>query len=234
MKRILAGLAALALSAAASAVNAQAAQTDDPIGDLIAKATQQPGDAGSGGWSLRATLYHGGGRMSSRDSLGCRVSPMRTVAIDSRLIARGAILFIKETVGMILPGGGRHDGYWYASDTGSAIKGQRIDLFTGPDGASMNPALPLNLKSLTVQQVGQFKGCPPVDSAASLAHVAKLGEGDGVGGPAAGVAKSARPERPAALRLASDNGTASLEDWLNPKRPPDKTGSALRGPGLIE
>ena len=33
---------------------------------------------------------------------------------------------------MLLPGGGMHDGYWYASDTGGAIKGARIDLFTGP------------------------------------------------------------------------------------------------------
>ena len=120
-------------------------------------------------WGLKATLYHGGGGMSSRDSLGCKVSPMRTVAIDRALITRGAILFIKETVGMLLPGGGVHDGYWYASDTGGAIKGQRIDLFTGPGAASMRALASLNLRTLTVTKVGDFSGCPPTDGGAGPA-----------------------------------------------------------------
>jgi hypothetical protein len=30
-----------------------------------------------------------------------------------------------------------HDGYWYASDTGGAIKGQKIDLYTGHGRGSM-------------------------------------------------------------------------------------------------
>ena len=64
---------------------------------------------------------------------------MRTVAVDPSVVSRRSIIFIKETVGMPLDGGGVHDGYWYASDIGGAIKGARIDLFTGPGAGSMRP-----------------------------------------------------------------------------------------------
>ena len=74
---------------------------------------------------------------------------------------RRTILFIKETVGLAMPDGSAHDGYWYASDTGGAIKGQRIDLFTGSGAGSMKPMRPLNMSQLTVSKAGQFKGCPP-------------------------------------------------------------------------
>jgi 3D (Asp-Asp-Asp) domain-containing protein len=168
MRRILACLATLTLTALASATYAQAY---DPIGDIIAGANQSAIENASD-WNLKATLYHGGGGMSARDSLGCKVSPMRTVAIDRALITRGAILFIKETVGLLLPGGAIHDGFWYASDTGGAIRGARIDLFTGHGAASMRPLEPLNLKTLTVTKVGQFKGCPPIDGGATPTIVA--------------------------------------------------------------
>jgi 3D (Asp-Asp-Asp) domain-containing protein len=172
MRRILACLATLSIgAAAASAVHAQAY---DPIGDIIAGVNESALENATD-WNLKATLYHGGGGMSGRDSMGCKVSPMRTVAIDRALITRGAILFIKETVGMLLPGGGRHDGYWYASDTGGAIKGDRIDLFTGPGAGSMRAAEQLNLKTLTVTKVGEFKGCPPIDGGAAATTVAAAG-----------------------------------------------------------
>ena len=86
---------------------------------------------------------------------------MRTVAVDRRLIAARSVLFIKETVGLTMPDGSAHDGYWYASDIGGAIKGQRIDLFTGSGAGSMRPARALNLGKLTAVKVGDFKGCPP-------------------------------------------------------------------------
>ena len=114
------------------------------------------------GWNLRATLYHAGAKgVGALDSLGCRVVAMRTVAIDSKLIPRRSVLFIKETVGLKMPDGSAHDGYWYASDTGGAIKGKRIDLFTGYSAASMNPLRGLNLSTLSAVKVGDFKGCPP-------------------------------------------------------------------------
>jgi 3D (Asp-Asp-Asp) domain-containing protein len=168
MRRILACLATLSIGAAASTAQAQGY---DPIGDIIAGANQSAIENATD-WTLKATLYHGGRGMSGRDSMGCKVSPMRTVAIDRALITRGAILFIKETVGMLLPGGGVHDGYWYASDTGGAIKGARIDLFTGSGAGSMRAAEQLNLKTLTVTKVGEFKGCPPIDGGAAQTTVA--------------------------------------------------------------
>src|SRR5438105_5051661 len=58
-------------------------------------------------WLLKATLYHaGGGGAGAKDSLGCKPVAMRTVAIDPTLIPRRTILFIAETVGLPLPGGG--------------------------------------------------------------------------------------------------------------------------------
>ncbi len=230
MRRILAGLATVAILAAANAAKAQTAQSDDPIGDLIAQ-TVQP-DA-TGAWNLKATLYHGGGGMSTRDSRGCKVSPMRTVAIDSRLITRGAILFIKETVGLLLPGGGHHDGYWYASDTGSAIKGQRIDLFTGPNHASMGPLELLNLKFLTVKKVGHFKGCPPVDGASALIRIAK---GAGLATPTTPAVerKWARAQQPA-LAAVRPTPVAALDGW--PAAAKDQLGltrAAFRQPDVAD
>ena len=110
------------------APNAQAASSD-PASDLIAS-TDKVGDLimsvitgalpSGPGWNLKATLYHGGGRMNPTDSLGCKVVPMRTAAVDGVAVRRHTVLFIKETVGLPMPGGRAHDGYWYASDTGGA------------------------------------------------------------------------------------------------------------------
>jgi len=178
MKRILACLATFAFATPTFGVRAAEAPTPaqtspaqtparqaDPIGDLIASA-DQPAAGGAADWKLRATLYHGGRGMRAHDSLGCPVSAMRTVAADGALVSRHSIIFIKETVGMPLADGSVHDGYWYVSDIGGAIRGERIDLFTGQGAASMRPIMSLNLKTLTVSKVGEFSGCPPVDGGA--------------------------------------------------------------------
>lgn len=121
-------------------------------------------------WRLSARLYHaGGGGATGNDSLGCRPVAMRTVAIDPRVVPRRTRLFIRETVGMRLPDGTIHDGYWYASDTGGAIRGSKIDLYTGNGRGSMAPAMPLNLQTLTVVEAGRFDGCPPEWATASAA-----------------------------------------------------------------
>jgi len=161
MGRRLAALAALPLIAFAGGAHAAPAQTTDPIGDLVMSALtgSLPGSAD---FKLKASLYHAGARgVGVLDSLGCKVVAMRTAAIDARLIPKHTILFIKETVGLPMPDGGVHDGYWYASDTGGAIKGQRIDLFTGMNAKSMSPMRGVNLAQLSVTKVGEFKGCPP-------------------------------------------------------------------------
>jgi 3D (Asp-Asp-Asp) domain-containing protein len=168
MRRRLAALAILPLLFLAP--NAQAASSDrasdllastDKVGDLIMSVITGALPSGPG-WNLKATLYHAGAKgVGALDSLGCKVVAMRTVAVDRHLIAPRSVLFIKETVGLKMPDGSAHDGYWYASDVGSAIKGQRIDLYTGSGAHSMAQARSLNLASLTAVKVGDFKGCPP-------------------------------------------------------------------------
>lgn len=118
--------------------------------------------AGDADWNAHASLYHaGGGGATGNDSLGCRPVAMRTVATDPRVIPRRTKLFIRETVGMHLADGTIHDGYWYASDTGGAIKGQRVDLYTGNGRGSMRQARRLNQATLTIVRAGTFDGCPP-------------------------------------------------------------------------
>ncbi|HEX8233678.1 MAG TPA: 3D domain-containing protein [Caulobacteraceae bacterium] len=159
MKRTLACLAAVAVAFATQSAHAKSA---DPIGDLISKTIQ--GSPGEQGLKLKATLYHIGAKgVGGRDSLGCAVSPMRTLAVDPRFLPKRSIVFIQETVGMRMPGGGSHDGLWYASDTGGAIKGSRVDMFTGAGRNSMQQFMKkgLNLAVLSATKVGTFKGCPP-------------------------------------------------------------------------
>lgn len=158
MRRRLAALALLPLIFTASGARAA---SSDPVGDLILSVVTGALPTGPG-WNLKATLYHAGAKgVGALDALGCKVVAMRTVAVDRHLIAPRSVLFIKETVGLKMPDGSKHDGYWYASDVGGGIKGQRIDLFTGAGPRSMGPASALNLASLTAVKVGDFKGCPP-------------------------------------------------------------------------
>jgi 3D (Asp-Asp-Asp) domain-containing protein len=158
MRRRLAALATVSLLFLGSSAQAE---SSDPVGDLIMSVVTGALPSGPG-WNLKATLYHAGAKgVGALDALGCKVVAMRTVAVDKTLIPKRSVLFIKETVGMKMPDGSAHDGYWYASDVGGAIKGPRIDLFTGSGARSMSPAKALNLASLTAVKVGEFKGCPP-------------------------------------------------------------------------
>ena len=71
------------------------------------------------------------------DGVGtCALVPFHTIAVDPKRIPLGSLVRIKETVGMKLPDGSVHNGLWRADDVGSAIKGDRIDLFVGAGQAS--------------------------------------------------------------------------------------------------
>ena len=154
-------LAALAVFSAIAMTSTAQAATTDPVGDLLTSLVSGA-LPGAGVFNVKATLYHAGAKgVGALDSLGCRVVPMRTIAVDKAIIPRRTVLFIKETVGLKMPDGRDHDGYWYATDIGSAIKGQRIDLYTGHGAASMKPMQTLNLTKLTAVKVGNFQGCPP-------------------------------------------------------------------------
>jgi 3D (Asp-Asp-Asp) domain-containing protein len=167
MRRTLAGfMAILAMSTALPAFagpasGADSDQRSDPLGDLIAGALTGT-MPGSVEYKMKATLYHAGAKgIRALDSLGCKVVAMRTLAVDKAVIPRRTVVFIKETVGLPMPNGDKHDGYWYASDIGGAIKGNKLDLFSGQGAASMKPLMNLNLSTLSVIKVGEFKGCPP-------------------------------------------------------------------------
>ena len=173
MRRKLAGILATAvISAFAAPALANAAPEPDsasataprvdPLGELISTALGGGALPGSVEYKMRATMYHAGAKgIRAFDSLGCKVAAMRTVAVDPTVIPRRTVIFIKETVGLPMPDGSKHDGYWYASDIGGAIKGLKLDLFSGFSAASMKALGGLDLSSLSVSKVGEFKGCPP-------------------------------------------------------------------------
>lgn len=173
MRRKLAGILATAVisafalpaiaNAAPGADSAPAtASRQDPLGDLITSALSGGALPGSVEFKMKATMYHAGAKgIRAFDSLGCKVAAMRTVAVDPNVIPRRTVIFIKETVGLTMPDGSKHDGYWYASDIGGAIKGLKLDLFSGFGAASMKALGGLDLSSLSVSKVGEFKGCPP-------------------------------------------------------------------------
>ena len=162
MRRRLIGLAATLLIALPAIADAQTATDSprDPIGDLLAGALAAVTKAADA-LMMKASLYHTGAPgVGSKDSLGCTVEARRTAAVNGLSVPRRTLLFIKETVGLQMPDGRLHDGYWYASDLGGAIKGARIDLFTGSGRASMVTLAKLNQAVLTVQPMGKFDGCP--------------------------------------------------------------------------
>ncbi len=72
---------------------------------------------------------------------GNQLVPYRTIAVDRTLIPIGSVVYIPAARGVTvtLPSGDRavHDGYFYAGDVGSAIKGNHIDVFLGI--AKQNP-----------------------------------------------------------------------------------------------
>ena len=64
-----------------------------------------------------------------------KLIPFRTVAVDSKFIPYGTVIFIPNAKDKIieLPNGSKvvHDGYFFAGDTGGAIKNNHVDVFTG-------------------------------------------------------------------------------------------------------
>jgi 3D (Asp-Asp-Asp) domain-containing protein len=164
-RRLAVGLATLALAAVIPSASFAAT---DPVGEVLSKVSEAGANALKAPELLmRATYYYigGGASRSARDSMGCRAVPMRTLAVDPRVVPKGSIVFIKETVGLPLPNGGAHDGLWYASDVGGAIKGRRIDLYTGSGSRSARALVGhgLDLAHLTVTKVSTFDGCPPAE-----------------------------------------------------------------------
>jgi 3D (Asp-Asp-Asp) domain-containing protein len=85
----------------------------------------------------------------------CPLQPWRTMAVDSRVIPLGTIVKIDETVGLKLPDGTIHDGYWQAEDTGGEVRNAHVDLYIGDGekGGATLDAAGIHLKALTVRYV---------------------------------------------------------------------------------
>ena len=70
---------------------------------------------------------------------GFALVPYRTIAVDPRYIPYGTVLYIPEAKGALFTDSNGttmiHDGYFFAGDTGGAIKEWHIDVFTGVDAS---------------------------------------------------------------------------------------------------
>lgn len=66
---------------------------------------------------------------------GMILVPFRTIAVDPKHIGYRRVVYVPAARGkeIVLPSGrvAKHDGYFYTADTGSAIKGNHIDVFGG-------------------------------------------------------------------------------------------------------
>ena len=87
----------------------------------------------------------------------CPLVPYRSLAVDPRRIPLGSLVRIEETVGMRLPDGSLHDGVWRAEDIGSAIQGDRIDLFAGAGYSSGKVILDQGIRTLQPLHVSLLK-----------------------------------------------------------------------------
>lgn len=79
---------------------------------------------------------------------GYRLVPFRTIAVDKKTIPFGSVIFIPGAQGIEiqLPTGmtAKHDGYFFAGDTGGAIKGSHIDVFCGASSKNCFPGFVRN------------------------------------------------------------------------------------------
>ncbi len=92
-------------------------------------------------WNVSKTKFRLANGRFGDGVRGYRLRPFRTVAVDKRKIPYGSVLYIPQARGqkLTLPNGDTaiHDGYFFAGDTGGAIKGTHIDVFIGV--AKKNP-----------------------------------------------------------------------------------------------
>jgi 3D (Asp-Asp-Asp) domain-containing protein len=83
------------------------------------------------------------------------LTPFRSVAIDTRLVKLGTMLYLPELDGMRMPGkrpwgGYVHDGCVVAQDRGGGIRGRELDFFVGKKAYSQGLYRRTRLKKVTV------------------------------------------------------------------------------------
>jgi len=72
---------------------------------------------------------------------GRALMPLRSLAVDHTVIPYGSLVYLPVLAGVEVPrigdvGGFVHDGWFTAVDTGSAIRGNRVDVFSGTRAAA--------------------------------------------------------------------------------------------------
>jgi len=86
---------------------------------------------------------------------GYQLQPYRTIAVDNNFLPYGSVVFVPALKGQIieLPDGKKvvHDGYLFAGDTGGAIKGTHIDIFTGICKENPFPGIVQSIPSATFE-----------------------------------------------------------------------------------
>ncbi len=81
-----------------------------------------------------------------RGAMGRAITPFRSVAVDSAVVALGTVIYIPDFHGLRDPMGAAHDGCFVAEDRGHKVRGRHVDLFVGKAAAadSWNRAVPSN------------------------------------------------------------------------------------------
>lgn len=83
--------------------------------------------------------------------------PFRTIAVDPAVIPYGTVIYIEDARGLLFPVGDgqelRHDGYFFAGDTGGLIHDNHIDVFIGNALRSPFPWITSHPKSRIGYQV---------------------------------------------------------------------------------
>ncbi|VVE31104.1 hypothetical protein PPN31114_03665 [Pandoraea pneumonica] len=70
--------------------------------------------------------------------------PLRTIAVDKSAIPYGSVIYVPAARGATFEIDGQklqHDGYFFAGDTGGAIKGNHVDVFCGATTANCLPGI---------------------------------------------------------------------------------------------
>jgi len=84
-----------------------------------------------------------------------RLTPFRAVAIDTRIVKLGTLLYVQELDGLRMPGkspwgGFVHDGCVVAADRGGGIRGRELDFFVGRKAYSQALYFRTKLEKVTV------------------------------------------------------------------------------------
>ena len=86
---------------------------------------------------------------------GYKLVPYRTIAVDKKIIPYGTVIYIPSARGSqinSMPNGSiKHDGYFFAGDTGGAIKGNHIDTFCGATSSNCLPSFITSDSAKTVE-----------------------------------------------------------------------------------